>query len=401
MEETAGITARATISESNRSQIMHHLYQHGVSSRATIAKSLNLTPAAITKITARLIEAGVIEETGGIEGRKNRRSIGLKLDTAKYHVIGVKFARSIVQIGVFDLAGAPINVETLPEVTNDAVDETVARVHTALNDLIASDPAIIAVGMAVPGPYLRHIGRIAVVSSMGEWRKVNFLREFRPSVPVPLFVEQDARAGALAQYLFSPDVSTEDLAYYLLGEGVGLGVIDHGRLVNGSLGAATEIGHISIDIDGRPCECGNVGCLERYCSTPAIHEMIDEAGIVDDSRQLTHNQACRRLFAMASEGDKDAVSIVRRIGRYVGFGAVTIFNAYNPERIVIGDIVAEAGPLLLREVQSVVDRHAIPELNDTTTITLSKLPADAALNGAAAVAITQFLEHPSLFFDLT
>ena len=102
-DDTARATSQASVSESNRSRIVKHLYHNGISSRAQIAKALELTPAAITKITARLIEAGMIEETGDLEGSKNRRSIGLKLDTARFRVIGVKFARSLVQIGVFDL----------------------------------------------------------------------------------------------------------------------------------------------------------------------------------------------------------------------------------------------------------------------------------------------------------
>lgn len=217
-----------------------------------------------------------------------------------------------------------------------------------------------------------------------------------------MFVEQDARAGAMAQYLFDPTITTENLAYYLVGEGVGLGVIDHGNIINGALGAATEIGHVSIDINGKPCDCGNVGCLERYCSTPAIHEMIlKEGDLIADAGTMTHLQACRALFALARGGDKRAIALIKRVARYVGFGCITIFNSFNPSQIVIGDIVAEAGQLLLDEVHKVIDKHVIHELNDTTAITLSALPADAALNGAAAVAINQFLDHPSQFFELS
>ncbi|RSX54250.1 NagC family transcriptional regulator [Bifidobacterium goeldii] len=395
-------TSIASVSESNRSRIMHHLYQHGVSSRAQIAKALELTPAAITKITAKLLDAGVIEETGDLEGSKNRRSIGLKLDKNAFHVIAVKFARSLVQIGVFDLAGTPLTVRDLPQITEDTISETVNLLHAIINDMIHADSAIVAVGMAVPGPYLRHIGRTAVVSSMRGWQRVNFLDEFGGAFPVPVFVEQDARAGAFAQYLFDPSVADDGLAYYLIGEGVGLGVIDHGSMINGAMGAATEIGHVSIDIHGKPCECGNVGCLERYCSTPAIHEMIvNEGDLIDNASQLTHTQAARTLFAMAKHGNERAIQLVRQVGQYIGFGCVTIFNAFNPAQIVIGDIVSEAGPLLLDEVKTVVNQHVIPELNEATTITLSELPADAALGGGAAVAINQFLEHPSMFFELT
>lgn len=400
---TTHATSQASVSESNRSRIVKHLYHNGISSRAQIAKALELTPAAITKITARLIEAGMIEETGDLEGSKNRRSIGLKLNTTHFRIIGIKFARSLVQIGVFDLCGNTLSFENLPTVCDNTINDSIVTIHQRVEQLLDNDLSIVAIGMAVPGPYLRNVGRTAVVSSMQGWRKINFIDEFATAFRVPVFIEQDARAGALAHYLFDPSVHADDnLAYYLVGEGVGLGVIDNGRLINGFLGAATEIGHISIDVNGRPCDCGNVGCLERYCSTPAIHDMLIESGtVVPGAADMTHAEAARALFTKASVGDEDAASMVREIGRYVGYGCVTIFNGYNPEHIIIGDIVSEAGPILLDEVRATVAERAIPEINASTSISLSTLSADAAVSGAAAVAVTQFLEHPSVFFDVS
>ncbi|KFI93378.1 ROK family protein [Bifidobacterium saguini DSM 23967] len=401
--EAKQATSQASVSESNRSRILQHLYHNGISSRAQIAKALDLTPAAITKITARLIEAGVIEETGDIEGSKNRRSIGLELDTTRFHIIGVKFARSLVQIGVFDLCGNALHLETLPTVYDNTIDDTIVIIHQRLTQLLSEDTSIVAIGMAVPGPYLRNEGRTAVVSSMQGWRRINFINEFASAFHVPLFIEQDARAGALAHFLFDPAVHTSDnLAYYLVGEGVGLGVIENGRLINGFLGAATEIGHISVDVNGRPCDCGNIGCLERYCSTPAIHNMLIEDGVlVPGAADMTHTDATRALFAQAKAGNEQAISMVRSIARYVGYGCVTIFNGFNPKHIIIGDIVSEAGPMFLEEVLSTVEERSIPEIYNTTSITLSTLSADAAVSGAAAVAVTQFLEHPSMFFDVS
>ena len=402
-DDTARATSQASVSESNRSRIVKHLYHNGISSRAQIAKALELTPAAITKITARLIEAGMIEETGDLEGSKNRRSIGLKIDTARFRVIGVKFARSLVQIGVFDLCGNALSIENLPPVYDRTISDTITAIHQRISELLDDDPSIVAIGMAVPGPYLRNVGRTAVVSSMQSWRKINFINEFSTAFRVPVFIEQDARAGALAHYLFAPAFHTNDyLAYYLVGEGVGLGVIDNGHLVNGAQGAATEIGHISVDVNGKPCDCGNVGCLERYCSAPAIHDMLIEDGsVIPDASDMTHAEAARALFAKANEGNAAAQSMVCEVARYIGYGCITIFNAFNPEHIIIGDIVSEAGPLLLDTVRATVAERAIPEINDFTSITLSTLPIDSTVCGAAAVAVTQFLEHPSVFFDVS
>lgn len=397
---TSTAASQSSVSESNRSRILKHLYYSGNSSRAQIAKALSLTPAAITKITARLIEAGLIEETSDFKGSINNRSVGLTLDATKFHVIGVKIARSLVLIGVFDLTGQRLSLTTLECADNDAISATIASIHDIVNELIAADSNIIAVGMAVPGPYLREVGRIAVVSGMQGWRRVNFLKEFSEAFSVPVFIEHDARAGALAQHLFASDVTCANLAYYLLGEGVGLGVIDHDQLVNGTAGAATEIGHVSIDINGKTCDCGNRGCLECYCSARAVHAAINESALVEGSESLSHVDACRALFALAESGNTQAQAIIKKVGEYVGFGCVTIINTFNPEHIVIGDIAAEAGPLLLREVQNVVNERVIPEIADLTTISLSTLPTDATVSGAAAIAITQFLERPSAFFDI-
>ncbi|KFI65569.1 ROK family transcriptional regulator [Bifidobacterium cuniculi] len=392
----ASDTGTNATAEVNRARIVRHLYRHGVDSRAQIAKALGLTPAAITKITARLIDEGVLHETGDMAGTSRRRSIGVALDTAQSHVIGVKFARSLVEIGVFDLSGHALSMEELPPVDESGIEATLQLIHERIHALMDAAPAILAIGMAVPGPYLKSRGHTAVVSSMQQWRSVNFPAEFADAFAVPVLIEQDARAGALAQQLFSPGPGADSLAYYLLGEGVGLGVIEHGAIVDGADGAATEIGHISIDVAGRPCECGNVGCLERYCSAVAVHDDIDASGLVSHSASLSHRQAFAALCERAAAGNAEARALIAGVGTVVGYGAVTIVNAYNPSRIVVGDILAQAGEPLLDAIRAVLDERAIPELAAATEVTLSELPTDAAVTGAAAVAITHLLEHPSL-----
>ena len=398
---------QSSISENNRSRVLQYLYHNGICSRAQIAKAIDLTPAAITKITAKLLAQDVIEETGDMEGDKNRRSIGLNLNCAKYHIVGVKFARSLVQIAVFDLKCNRIFMTDLPTVNEEHIPETVECIRNTVRRLIKDDSSIVAVGMAVPGPYLKDEGRTALVSSMQGWRQINFIKEFSDAFDVPVFVEQDARAGALAQFLFNPELSKGSLAYYLLGEGIGLGIIDNGAIYYGERGTATEIGHVSIDVHfhtqaatrtarKRRRLCGSV-CRDAAVGAGAGYGAYD---IVPGCESMTHAQACSALFAKAGTGDETAMTLVRDIARYIGYGAVTIINAFNPTCIVLGDIVAQAGQPLLDEVERVVLDRTIPEIGRNTRITLSTLPTDATVTGAAAVAITNFLEHPSMFFDV-
>ena len=118
-----------SISENNRSRILQYLYHNGICSRAQIAKAIKLTPAAITKITAKLLAQGIIEETGDMDGDKNRRSIGLKLNTTHFRIIGIKFARSLVQIGVFDLCGNTLSFENLPTVCDNTINDSIVTIH--------------------------------------------------------------------------------------------------------------------------------------------------------------------------------------------------------------------------------------------------------------------------------
>ncbi|MFT9008211.1 MAG: ROK family transcriptional regulator [Bifidobacterium sp.] len=402
MKQSASEGTPSSMSELNRSRIINFLFHHGISSRAQIAKATGLTAAAITKITARLIEYGVISETGDLEGALNRRSIGLRLNNARYQVIAVKFARSLVQIGIFDLSGSCKEIHDFPPIHNNDVVDAVMNLKQYINETIARNGSIVAVGMAVPGPYLSDEGRIASVTTMQMWGKVNFLREFHDAFAVPTFIEHDARSGALAQSLFGSQIDGNSLAYYLIGEGVGMGVIDGGALICGSRGTATEIGHISIDVDGRPCECGNFGCLECYCSTRAVKEMLlkpENRGIVEHVETLLPREACKRLFVKSSAGSAKAQRVVREISRYIAYGCVNIINGYNPRQIIIGDILSQAGQTMLDEVKRIVAERVLPELMDSTSIVLSDLPTDATLTGAAAVATNQFLRNPSRFVE--
>lgn len=105
-------------------------------------------------------------------------------------VLGVKFARSLIEIGLFDLAGKPSFIRELPTVENTTIPQAIESLHAEIKRLLAEHPHILTIGMAVPGPYLRDRGHTAVVSSMEQWRQVNFRAEFEHAFDVPVIIEQ-------------------------------------------------------------------------------------------------------------------------------------------------------------------------------------------------------------------
>lgn len=345
------------------------------------------------------MEMGIVSEVGIITGSDNRRSIGLKLNADRHQIIGVKFARQMFAVGVFDISG---KIYTQTE-TKYSLEENPKIVLSAMkqqiHDMLEQYEDVVSIGIAVPGPYLRDEGRIAVVTRMTAWHTINFIEEFNDEFHKPVYIEHDANAGALAEWLFGGHAqSVSTLAYFLVGEGVGSGIIERGTLFRGVQGSACEIGHVSVDVHGTRCECGNYGCLEMYCSASALWKKAQKLmpeGL--PSGMLQSSDACNAVFEAARAGDPKALEVVRETAEYIGYGCVTLINAYNPDIIIIGDVVSHGGDLLMPTIQEVVQQRVIPELHTRVQIKMSTLTIDPTLYGAAATATNKVLQLPSKF----
>ena len=385
------------LTEMNRSAIVKILQQRDVCSRAEIAKITGLTQASITKITAVLIEMGIVSEVGTIKGNGNRRSIGLRLNAEEKQVIGVKFSRHMFAVGVFDISGKLYTMrETEFELEQDT-REVLTDMKDQIHETLKKYKNVVAIGLALPGPYIREEGRIAMVTSMPKWHDINFIDEFKNEFNKPLFIEQDANAGALAEWWFgNHGRPLNTLAYFLAGEGVGSGIVENDNLLLGMQGVASEVGHISIDVNGPRCECGNYGCLELYCCASAMLERAkQEMPDLMNKKYKNRAEACGDVFEEARRGNRKAGQVVDEIANYLAYGCVTLINAYNPDIIVIGDIISMGGDLLLPTIKETVQARVIPEMYEKVKIEFSKLSVDPTLYGAAAIATDRLLRKPS------
>lgn len=398
MRDTIG-NNNSDLTEMNRSAVVKILQQREVCSRADIAKQIGLTQASITKIVAALMEMGIVSEVGIMKGNGNRRSIGLKLNTDRHQIIGVKFARHMFAVGVFDISGK-IYTQTETEYSIDDDQQSVLdAMKEQIQNMLKLYKNVVAIGLAVPGPYLKDDGHIAVITQMPTWHDINFIEEFKDEFNKPLYIVHDANAGALAEWWFGDHKRPiHTLAYFLVGEGVGSGIIENGNLLLGVQGAASEIGHISVDVRGPRCECGNYGCLELYCSAQVMikkaKQRVPECLTDSYSKSI---DACNAIFKAARGGNQKALNIVKEVAQYIGYGCVTLINAYNPDIIVIGDSVSQGGDLLLPTIIEVIKQRTIPELCDRVQIKISSLKVDPTLYGAAAIATDKVVQMPSAF----
>lgn len=390
------------LTEMNRSAIVRILQQN-VYSRADISRITGLTQASITKITAALIEMGIVSEVGIISGNGNRRSIGLRLNSENKQIIGVKFSRQMFAVGVFDISGNFYSLSRTEFELEQDPRIVLTDIKNQIRDTLSKHKNVVAIGMAVPGPYLREQGKIAIITAMPGWHEINFIDEFKNEFDKPLFIGQDANAGALAEWWFGNHTKPiTTLAYLLAGEGIGSGIVDNGNLLLGMKGIASEIGHVSVDVNGPKCECGNHGCLELYCSAPEMLKRAKHAmPKLFERKYSNRSEACGAVFEEARNGNKDVGRIVDEIGIYLGYGCINIMNAYNPDIIVIGDILAQGGDLLLPKIKETVKNRMLPEVYENVRIEISKLGVDSTLLGAAAIATDKVLRRPSKYLAVS
>ena len=214
---------------------------------------------------------------------------------------------------------------------------------------------------------------------------------------IPVAVDNDATVAGIGEWVFGAGAGTTDMIMLTLGTGVGGGIISGGRPLRGVSGAAGELGHIIIDIDGPKCpaNCPNWGCLEAYVAGPAMGAAALAAAEREPKSALGRELAAGRtvhsklLTRLALWGDAGAIAVLERTGEYLGAGLVTLSNIFDPELFVIGGGAAAAGELLFEPARRVLAARALPPARDRVRVVPAALGLDAGTIGAAALALTE------------
>ena len=359
------------IQESNRLSILRILAGEDVLTRAELSRRTGLKQATITNIINDFLASGVVSETGALKGNLGRRSIGIRINAEKFNVVAIKIARRSYSVGIFN-----------------------AR------SLMQKYGSCCAVGVAVPGPYLRREGRIAVMTEFAGWEKIDICKQLGAAFEQPVFVEHDANAGALGEWSRSANIGRDDVLVHLLAsEGIGAGVVIGGKIISGYRGIFGEIGHMSINAMGPRCLCGNRGCLEMYCSALALVRDV-QAGLPEHPESsLTSEQkiTAEVIFRHMNAGDAYSRSAVLRTGHSLGCGVANLVNIYDPKEIVISDVMSGGGEVMLQAIREAAKERLLPEVWRDLTIRYSAVPEDLILYGAASVAIDKILEKTDAF----
>ncbi len=233
--------------------------------------------------------------------------------------------------------------------------------------------------------------------NLAAWQGVPLRDMVMQRFGLPVFVENDAHAAGLGEYLFGAGRGCGDMVYLTISTGIGGGIISNGKIMEGTSGTAGELGHMTIDWRGERCNCGNVGCLEVIASGTAIARQANAALAAGRGADLLaflraqqdqpgELQATARVVSeAAAAGVATAQAIVQRAAEALGVGLVNIIHSINPEVIVLGGGVTQMGSLLLEPALRLVRERTMRVPREAVRITLAELGANVGLVGAGAL----------------
>lgn len=252
------------------------------------------------------------------------------------------------------------------------------------------------IGIAAAGAIDVEKGIITLSPNLPGWHNIPLRGIVEEKYKVDTFLINDASAAALGEHRFGAGRGTKNLIYITVSTGIGGGIIINGKLYFGSSGGAGEIGHMTIDVNGPRCNCGNTGCLETLASGTAIaKEAIrrisrgEKSSLIKMVAGKIENITAEEVSLAAQDGDSLALEVIAKAASYLGTGMVNLVNIFNPEMIVIGGGVAKIGDLLFEPVRQAVKERAFPLLSQAVRIVPAELGDDAGLFGAAIFAFAQ------------
>lgn len=272
-------------------------------------------------------------------------------------------------------------------------DALLSQLERVIGRLV--DNGLAALGVGVPSTIDQRSGR-AVASVNIPLAEVDLRERLQQRFGVPVLIENDGNAAAVAEHRLGAGRGAAHVVMLTLGTGVGGGLILDGRLYRGAVGAAAELGHITLDLDGPPCQgtCPGRGHLEAMASGHAADKLAHRAAAERPDGDLGRAAAAGRevdsrlLVELAAAGPGDARDVLEHVGFHLGVGISDLVNVFNPEIVVVGGGFAEAGELLLAPARRVVAERALLPARDVVRIVEAELGPDAGLIGAGLVAFT-------------
>lgn len=311
------------------------------------------------------------------------------------YAIGVDLGGTNISIALIDFKGViknKVKISTQSDRHAQFIVKTIVEnIRLVLKDLPRRQ--LLGIGVGAAGQ-IDHDGGMVLFSPNLRWHNVPIVREIKKKFNVPVSIDNDANVAAYGEYLFGAGQGSHHIVCVTLGTGVGGGIIAYGKIYRGAAGSAGEIGHIKVEMNGRKCNCGSHGCLEAYVGAPHITNRVIEK--IKGGRQsimvrLVSGNLSKITPKILEEAalyhDKLALDIWQETGNYLGTGLASLINVLNPEKVILGGGVANAGKLIFEPMLKAIKEKALAVSYQDTKVVRAKLGEDAGVVGASMLAV--------------
>lgn len=324
----------------NRAHVLRLIRQKPLS-RADIARLTGLTRAAVSIIVDKLIKEKLIIEGEAVKSLSGRHPVLLHLNTDAFCVYGIDVTRDGLFLTLCNFKG---------EITKKIFVgflKTEEETINAIAEIFKKYEKAIGVGVSSPGPINVEEGIILQPPNFDYFNNFNIKKALEEKLNVPVFLEKDTNALALLE----KNLTQKDNFLYLLADhGLGGAFIKDGTLFKGVKGAGCEIGHVTLNVNGQKCSCGNNGCACLYTSVQAI---MKKAG------KSTYDEVCNSAF----NGERNSIEALEYQANFLGHALVTFVNLFEPERIILGGEMKKAVYFLKPEIERVLEKHRLSKGN--------------------------------------
>ncbi len=383
-----------SVGPGSRALVVDLIRSAGAISRVELTQATGLTQPSISNIVRKLLNDGVVRETGGTVATGGKPRTLLTINARAAFGIGIQLGPDNAVCVAADTTGGVFGRQRFDGAGTDApevVVERLARDYEAfLSGLGIDETGVAGVAIVAPGPIDVPRGLVIGPPSMQTWLDFPLRDRFASLVTAPVLVDNDAAASALGEF-WSRQVSRESTyAGVYMGTGIGAGIVIDGALYRGASSNAAEIGHISIDPWGIDCFCGNRGCVERYASPPEVvaiarqdPSLVAELGLDGDDER-----AFDAIARAAIQNHPRALELIEISASQLAAAVLTFANLTDLDQITLaGWGFAIAGSIYARAIRDELDNRGFSRRAHAISVALSSNPRDAPAVGAAALIL--------------
>lgn len=370
----------------NRSIILNKIRTSAPISRAQIAKETKLTPPTVSNNVKELIEQGFVKESELGESQGGRKPTMLLINQTAFYIIGVDVGPKTIKCILTDLMGnivirqaseleMPITNEQFLNILKDSIKRIIDEASSKIDK-------VIGIGIAMHGVVDIETGMSLVAPNLG-LTNIPIKQELEKAFNLDVMVENDARAMALGEAWFGDHGPIDSMMAVNIGRGVGAGMVKTGDLYHGAHDIAGEVGHMTIDINGKTCECGNRGCFQTLTTGDAIAEKVRQEIEKDPSLPVIGET----VFELAKTGNQACINALEETGEIIGVGLANLIHILNPNKIVLGGGVMKSAEFIMPAVLKTVKERVLTPEAKQTEVAVSKLGDDATIVGAIALLL--------------